>query len=130
MTYIEKILHRPVIIQEYAASRRLPPAISNNYRLKTVVIDGRKCIFAEPSTDINLSAIRKQQKLLENLTGIVCVLELPKINGYAKERLVEEGIPFVVQEKQIYLPFLGVALSREDERVIRPCERISFLTQK
>ena len=28
------------------------------------------------------------------------------------------------------MPFLGVALSREDERIIKPCERISFLTQK
>lgn len=130
MTYIEKVLHRPVVIQEYTASKKLPPIISNNYKLKTVVIDGKRCIFAEPSADISLSAIRKQQKLLENLTGMVCVLELLKINGYAKERLIEEGIPFVIQEKQIYLPFLGLALSREDERVIKPCERISFLTQK
>ena len=36
----------------------------------------------------------------------------------------------MVQEKQIYLPFLGVALFNEDERVIKPCERLSFLTQK
>jgi len=34
---------------------------------------------------------------------MVCVLELSKINGYAKERLIEEGISFVIQEKQIYL---------------------------
>lgn len=61
---------------------------------------------------------------------MICVLDLPKLNGYTKDRLIEEGIPFVVQEKQIYLPFLGVALSNEDERVIKPCERLSFLTQK
>lgn len=36
----------------------------------------------------------------------------------------------MIQEQQIYLSFLGVALSREDERIIKPCERISFLTQK
>ena len=130
MTYIEKILHCPVVIQEYNVSSKLPPVISNNYKLKIVMIDGRKCIFAEPSADIKLSGIRKQQKLLENLTGMICVLDLPKLNGYTKDRLIEEGIPFVIQEKQIYLPFLGVALSNEDERVIKPCERLSFLTQK
>ena len=130
MTYIEKILHCPVVVQEYTASSKLPPVISNNYKLKIVVIDGKKCIFAEPSADINLSVIRKQQKLLENLTGMICVLELSKINGYTNERLIEEGIPFVIQEKQIYLPFWGIALSNEDERVIKPCERLSFLTQK
>lgn len=130
MTYIEKILHRPVVIQPYTVSRKLPPVISNNYKLKMVIIDGKSCIFAEPSSDINLSVIRKQQKLLENLTGMICVLEFSKINGYTKERLIEDGIPFVIREKQIYLPFLGVALFDDDERVIKPCERISFLTQK
>ena len=130
MTYIEKILHCPVVIQEYNVPSKLPPVISNNYKLKIVMIDGRKCIFAEPSADIKLSGIRKQQKLLENLTGMICVLDLPKLNGYTKDRWIEEGIPFVVQEKQIYLPFLGVALFNEDERVIKPCERLSFLTQK
>ena len=68
MTYIEKVSHCPVVIREYTTSKKLPPVISNNYKLKTVGIDGRKCIFAEPSVDISLSAIRKQQKLLENLT--------------------------------------------------------------
>ena len=41
MTYIEKVLHCPVVIQEYTTSKKLPPVISNNYKLKTVVIDGR-----------------------------------------------------------------------------------------
>lgn len=130
MTYIEKVLHCPVVIREYTAPGKFPPVIVNNYTLKIAAINGRKCIFAEPSVDINLSMLRKQQKQLEHLTGMICVLDLPKANGYTKERLIEEGIPFVVQEKQIYLPFLGVALSDEDERVIKPCECISFLTQK
>lgn len=48
----------------------------------------------------------------------------------AKDRMIEEGIPFVVENKQIYLPFLGLVLSGEDNRMIKPCEQVSFLTQK
>lgn len=37
MTYIEKKLHCPVVIQEYNVSSKLPPVISNNYKLKIVM---------------------------------------------------------------------------------------------
>lgn len=128
--YLEKMLHCPIVVKKYIAPRNLPLAISGNYALNTVSIYDRVCIFAKPSADVKLSAVRKQQKRLEILTGMVCVLHLQRINAYTKEHLIEEGIPFVVENKQIYLPFLGVALSDEDERVFTHCGQISFLTQK
>lgn len=129
-SYVEKTLHRPVSVRKYAALRKLPPVISDNYKLTSVTIDGRECIFAEPASGLTLSAVRKQQKQLEKLTGTICVLYLQKLNAYAKDRLIEEGIPFVVENKQIYLPFLGIALSDRDERVFKSCGQISFLTQR
>lgn len=49
---------------------------------------------------------------------------------YIKEKLLEEGIPFVLKDKQVYLPFIGYLLSNENERKISPVHLISFLTQK
>lgn len=46
ISYVERILHRPVIVQEYIAPRKLPPVLSGNYTLEAVTIDGRECIFA------------------------------------------------------------------------------------
>ena len=47
-----------------------------------------------------------------------------------KEKLIEEGIPFVIDGKQIFLPFIGYLLSKENERELAPVHLISFLTQK
>jgi hypothetical protein len=44
--------------------------------------------------------------------------------------LIEEGIPFVLAGKQVYLPFIGCLLSDSGERDIAPVNLISFLTQK
>ena len=44
--------------------------------------------------------------------------------------MIEEGIPFVIQNKQIYLPFIGIMLSEQTDRQIMPVRMISYLTQK
>ena len=128
--YIEKTLHCPVSAQEYSASRKIPLAISSNYTLELVTISERECIFAKPDSELNLSIIRRHQKQMEKLTDMICVLYFQKINAYMKDHLIKEGIPFVVENKQIYLPFLGLALSDGDERTLKPCGQISYLTQK
>ena len=43
---------------------------------------------------------------------------------------MEEGIPFVLENKQVYLPFIGLLLSNENKRDIAPVHLISFLTQR
>ena len=43
---------------------------------------------------------------------------------------MEEGIPFVIEGKQVFLPFIGYLLSKENERELAPVHLISFLTQK
>jgi hypothetical protein len=44
--------------------------------------------------------------------------------------MIADGIPFIVEDKEIYLPFLGILLNSISERDIKPVQRISFLTQK
>ena len=128
--YLEKTLHHSVIVQEYQRQNSLPLILSSNYNLHLVMIAGHSCVFAKPVTDVHFSALRKHYHQLQRRTGEVCVLYLRKVNAYAKDCMVKEGIPFVVEEKQIYLPFLGLMLSEAETRILPPCEQISFLTQK
>lgn len=44
--------------------------------------------------------------------------------------MVEEGIPFIWENHQIYLPFMGLLLQRNEHRKPKRCSIISFLTQK
>lgn len=39
-------------------------------------------------------------------------------------------VPFVIDGKQVFLPFIGYLLSKENERELAPVHLISFLTQK
>ena len=44
--------------------------------------------------------------------------------------MLEEGIPFIWENRQIYMPFLGFLLQQNEARDLKPCFKISFLTQK
>ncbi|MCD8069537.1 MAG: helix-turn-helix domain-containing protein, partial [Lachnospiraceae bacterium] len=59
-----------------------------------------------------------------------CVFYLKKANWYSIPKMVEEGIPFIWEGHQIYLPFLGMLLQKNEQRTPKNCSVISFLTQK
>ncbi|MBK5253056.1 MAG: hypothetical protein JJE03_01075 [Peptostreptococcaceae bacterium] len=128
--YFENTMHQHIDIVEYTETEKLPLIYKSNYKLYLAEIGKVQFLMAEPVQKMNLSALRKQHKQLEKLTELRCVLYLTKLNYYAKEMMLLEGIPFILEGKQIYLPFLGMALSNYDKRALKTCEQISFLTQK
>lgn len=58
------------------------------------------------------------------------MLYLNYLNYYSRDKMLEEGIPFVWENHQVYIPFLGLLLKQNEARQIKPCLKISFLTQK
>ena len=128
--FLEKMLRCSVEISRYPKNARLPLLYEVNYKLFLVQIHGAEFLMAEPLRELHLSALRKQQRQLEYLTGLRCVPALKKMNYYTKEQLLKEGIPFIWMGKQVYLPFLGIVLQNQTERNLQSCGAISYLTQK
>ncbi len=79
---------------------------------------------------MRLSALRHDQKQIEKVTGMNCALYFRKLNHYTKEMLLTEGIPFIFEGKQMFLPFIGILLADNNCRRLKPVHTISFLTQK
>ena len=44
--------------------------------------------------------------------------------------MIREGIPFVWEVHQIYLPFIGMLINDNKRQAVKTCSRISYLTQK
>ena len=128
--YIEKMLHIKVTISDYTDVDKLPLYLKGSYRLYTIRLAEKECLLAEPKEVVNLSALRKQREQLKKLSRLECVLCFESMNTYTKRKLIEEAIPFIIKEKQIYMPFLGMVLTNQDERILREVKEISYLTQK
>ena len=59
-----------------------------------------------------------------------CVFCVDSLSAYTKRKMLEEGIPFILEEKEIYLPFLGIVLNNAVKKDKKRPLRISYLTQK
>lgn len=129
MRSIEQLLHIPAEIRVYNADK-LPVYLRAAYDFSVMRVAGVDCLLAQPKESVQLVALRKQRLQLEKTTGLKCVWHFVKTSPYIRQKMTEEGIPFIIENKAVYLPFLGIVLSDEKERTLPQVREIAFSTQK
>ena len=128
--FVEKTLHQEVGLFAYKDVKGFPLVYQKQYRYQLADVSGTQFLIVEPLQDIHLPTIRKQYGQIAQYAKLQCALYLRRINYYAKDVLVREGIPFIWEGHQIYLPFLGIMLAGGKGRTLHAVKKISFLTQK
>lgn len=107
----------------------LPLFFKGTYTIYKVNSGGVKWIALQPKTNVRLSQIRKNQAFLEQKKQMNVAVFLEKASFYSKDKMMEEGIPFVIRNDSVYLPFIGFLLGKK-QRELKPVYQISFLTQR
>ena len=129
--FLEKTLRQNVIMTENKeVYKKLPLVYRGRYDIFTVETNGALWMAIHPKDDVGLVMLRRDRAGVEKMTGLNCAIFLDRTTFYIKEKMMEEGIPFVIEGKQVFLPFIGYLLSKENERELTPVHLISFLTQK
>lgn len=129
MRTIEHLLNINAEVRYYDADK-LPLYLKAAYDISILQVANVDCLLAKPKETAKLVALRKQRQQLTKLTGLECVLYFKKTSPYIKRKLTEEGIPFIIENKDVYLPFMGVVLSGKNERILPKVHKISFNTQR
>lgn len=128
--YLEQVMHQSIDVYKYINTKNIPLGCRNAFALNIVKIGQQKFLLAAPVEEMNLTELRKMRIQLERYTGYLCAFYLKKVNWYAASKMVEEGIPFVWEKHQVYLPFIGILLQKNFRKTLPICTVISFLTQK
>lgn len=128
--FIEKSIGMEVDIKDVDCNGKLPMIYFSLYDFKIASMHNIKWLIAIPKEKINLAQLRKNHRQIEKLLDMRCALYIKNTSTYSKNAMIADGIPFIVEDKEIYLPFLGILLNSARERTIKPVQRISFLTQK
>jgi len=108
----------------------LPLYLRNGYEFASLQTYNTKFLLAKPKEQYNLTILRKQVLQISKITGLDCVLCLESIRAYTKEKMLEERIPFIILRQQIFMPFLGVVLSKNSLKVLPQIDKISITTHK
>ena len=110
--------------------KKLPLKFKGSYELFSVYQNSIEWIIAKPKKELRLNALRYDRCQIEKAAGLNCALYFNRLSYYTKETMLNEGIPFILEGKQVFLPFLGMLLSEKYNRRLVPVHTISFLTQK
>ena len=129
--YLEKTLRQQVSIKaNNSLCDKLPLAFKGRYYFFDIETNGMHWIAIKPKSDAGLVTLRKDRAKVQAAAGLNCAIFMDSTTCYIKEKMIEEGIPFVLADKQVYLPFIGFLLTSSGERDIAPVQLISYLTQK
>ena len=110
MEYLDKVLGVKVTYDD-VEFKHLPNFIATRYRLRMVSMIEQKMIFLYPKTELEqIEVLKKQIARIQKNENLPVVLVLKELSFRQKEYLIREKIPFIVDGKQIYLPFMAVYL--------------------
>ena len=125
MKYIEDVLGLPVTYHHWKGEFELPFYITERYKIRLVEIGTLKCVFLWPSCDLRqMGSLRKQIRRIRMEEALPVVFILESVDRYRRGSLISEGIPFVVPDNQLYLPFMGVMLQEKYYARQAPLEQL------
>lgn len=89
-----------------------PNYIRNGYKASKIYWNGQECVLLRVVSDsFRLSTVKKQFLNFCRLTDRNCALSFYRLSSIQRKNLIADGIPFVADNSQIFLPFWGVALT-------------------
>ena len=110
MEYLDKVLGVKVTYED-VEFKHVPNFIATRYRLQMVSMNEQKMIFLYPKTELEqIEVLKKHIARIQKNENLPIVLVLKELSYRQKEYLIREKIPFIVEGKQIYLPFMAVYL--------------------
>ena len=124
MEYLNKVLGIEVVYMN-GKFEHLPNFIVTRYRLQRVSMNGQGVIFLYPKTELEqVEVLKKQIARIQKNENLPVVLVLNELSFRQKEYLIREKIPFIVEERQIYLPFMALYLQERCNAEKKPREEI------
>lgn len=130
MDYIEKMLGVKVNHGPWAMSGKLPYYLTERYQTESVAIGNVHTIFLYPKGEPEqIGTLQKHISRIQQAEQLPVVTVLAAVNRHRRNALLDAHIPFVVPEKQLYLPFLGTYLQERFDTEIPAAETLSPAAQ-
>lgn len=127
-SYVEETMH--VDIKETQKQLQLPLSINNAYKFRQWIIQGQSILFALPQTNVSVITLEKHFKKLSKMTNTPVVFGFNTLSTYKMNKMTAKGIPFILNEEQIYMPFMGILLHKSHLRELSEVTKVSLQTQR
>lgn len=127
---LQDLLHVVVKKKQTPFLEQLPLFLQAGYETTLFSVGDLDVLFIESKEQITVTALFKQWKRFEMLTGLPCVVYGNECTRYGRERMIELGIPFYFGRDNLYLPFLGMVFGKKKAVYLPEIEKFAPTTQK
>ncbi|MDD5698759.1 MAG: hypothetical protein PHH77_09110 [Victivallaceae bacterium] len=129
--YILKTLGMQATLVPYGGAEALPYLLQGNYTFFVATVSTQKFLLMYDRQTIHLTplAIRKHCDLVREHWNGQVVYAAAKMSSYDRTRLVKQQVPFIIPERQLYLPFLGMVFSESENKSGKEFSELGVLSQ-
>ena len=130
MEFVKNVLGVPIRTKIWPHNDALPYFITDRYQIHEVLIGNVKALFLSPKGTLEpVNTLKKHMMRIQKEESLPIVFIVPEINAYRRKSLIQNNIPFIVPDSQIYLPFMGVLLQEHYAPSKVPVEKFAPCTQ-
>lgn len=123
MDYLTKLTGINVTYQN--EENNFPHYILSRYLIKNVRLDNIDVFFLYPKSELDqINAIVKHISKIQQYNNKPAVLILNKLTSRERSYLLRERVPFIVNEKQIYLPFMAMYIQEKCDAPKIECDKL------
>jgi len=128
--YLRENIDENINIKTWNVREQLPVFLSELYDFYKLSIFEKPCILTEFINDVpKIDDIKKHMKTIKTFSDDNLVFLFKSISSFRRKTLIENRIPFVVENGQMYLPFVGMDLKKVTDESIKHIEKFSSTTQ-
>ena len=125
MDYIAQTLDLKVTYIPWDGANNVPYLITDRYEIQKVAIGTATAWMLKLKVEFpSVNTIQKHIARIQRAEQYPAFLVLDSISKYRRDALIKAHIPFVVPGKQLYLPFLGVALNERCDSEAENTEKL------
>lgn len=129
--YLRENIDENITIRIWNAKSKLPLFLLEIYDFYELNILGNQCVLIKINKDVpKINDIKKHMKIIKAISNDNLVFLYNTISSYRRKTLIQNRIPFVVENGQMYLPFLGLDLKNESDKSINPIVKFSSTVQQ
>lgn len=116
--YLKENVDNQVTIKYWIKNNKFPIYLRDRYNFYDMTILGTKCVLVETVDEIaNIDQLKKHIKQIKDIADRENVLFFKDISRYRRKSLIESRVAFVIEDGQMYLPFLGLDLKKAQEDI-------------
>lgn len=128
--YLRENIDDNIKIRKWDVEKKLSPFLLAQYDFYETEIMGQHCILLEIlQQGPGIETLKKHLKVINKTVDARIVFVYKSISRFRRKSLIENRIPFVVEDGQMYLPFLGLDLRNRKENQVKKVTTFSSSTQ-